>query len=1345
MPEHDQGAWNNAIEHGFTTEEGLPANGVNELIQDSRKYIWAATYNGLIRFDGKNIKVYNSAEIEDLGSNRFLTLLEDSNGCIWAGLEYSYILSICGDSTEVTNLDEHVGGFNNHVTHLREGPGRTFWIGTNNGLLLLKDGQFEVPDGSPSQNVQKIIFRDTYTYVLYQNHLLRFHPDETLDKEIARLSPEGVIITPQYQIQEFYDPDIIFTDFEIEGEDILLLTHAGLAQLRENDYKIVVQREQINQRLIAGMKKAGDILYLYGSDGVVAAQNINDQKNIRFEKYSSHFVNDVLIDHEGSIWQSTRSSGLQKLIFTPIVQSDLFSSLDNISVTASLFDRENSFWVGTNCDGLYRFSGGDITRYGAGAGIRNTCVWSLMEQRDGTIWAGTWGGGVYQKTEDSRVFQQFTPEGFEDVNEVLSVYEDRRGAIWFGSYYDGLFRYENGSIERVLDDEGKQVAAVRMFFEDSSGRFWMATDNGLKIFQDGRITEPENSGNIDRINFRTITEGPENKLWFGSYGRGLFLLTEEEDFKQINTEHGLYDETISQMEFDHQGNLWLGGNGGIFFIDSEQITLFLNQDINSFRVSRFGVNEGMTIRETTGGFMPASAMDEEGFLYIPTVQGMVLVETSKMKLNRSLPEVFIQNIQIDGETVENNYIENISYQNQRVVFQFAALSFINPAHIQIEYMLDGLDTEWNRAGDTREAVYTTLPPGDYELRVRASNNDGFWNEEGARLSFTILPPFWQQTWFLVLGILLFSGAVTGAFQYRMWRVSRREIHLQSVVQEQTSTIRKEKDQLQKAYKDLEKQKKVIEESNVLIEKQTKKLKRQDELKSRFFANVSHELRTPLTLIKGIAEQALKGRYGDYEEKLGRELRSMMTHTDRLETQLEYLLELSNIEIGKTTISKKIYDLNSQVALLCDYFKSWARQNEVNLSVEKIQNPLQVYADPGKMEKIFLSLFSNALAYTQKGNGIMIRTGIKKIKGKDWGQVVFLHNGKQLSEEEKKLIFDKFHQHTEVGGIQSNTGLALAREWIELHDGKIRVDFKPENNTCFEILLELIDLNTWTSMEAKTLPEEYPLINPLPAQNNPDDENVINKKPGKKKHKTVVIVEDDMVVSLYVQEILSDTYNIVTAEDGEDGMKKILETMPDLVISDVMMPVMNGYELCSKIRENPRTRSIPVVLLTAKAGDDSKLEGLQHGADAYLTKPFKESILKEVLQNLISSRDRLLQQFRNNQHLGHLLSGEESLLSKLNRLINENMENPDLTIGDLAARLHMSPRQLQRKIKQETGLTPKKYLRVRRLEAARHLLENNYGTITQVAYAAGFSTLSLFSSYFKKEFGKLPSEWGNKKK
>lgn len=1009
---------NYVVEREFTTENGLPANGVNRIYQDKKGYIWAATYNGLVRFNGSEFKLYNTSNLVNLQTNRFTTVSEDQQGRIWAGLEYSNFIMIDEekDTTATWFIDQKRIGNTAKTSSITFDAENTPWIGTSGGLITIQDGELIYLDHLPRSEVNQVVHTENYTYALFEQDLIRLNHDGSINKVIAELR-DDVIHFEDSSIDQFENV-IRLADFHFIDGDIYLMTEAGLIR-HDEEPDVIFTREQVGQAALHGFLPQGNRLYVYGRDGVFATSLIN--QNISY--YTRTNVIDVHLDHEQSLWAATNSNGVRQYVSTPIYQGDMYGALDEQGITGILTTEGGSVFVGANCDGIYEFNGEFIQRFGSESGFENVCIWSLMEQSDGTLWAGTWSGGVYYRSPGSLTFQRFTPDVFEGANVFLAIQEDSGGNIWFGTYYNGLYRFDGNQTEAITDTDGEKLAAIRMIYESTDGDIYVATDEGIGLISGDEVRIIDKLNILETSNFRTIVEDNDGRFWFGSYGGGLIIHEPGEEPIRISTEDGLYDNTISQLAFDDERNLWLGGNLGISFIEQNQIEQFLNGDIEELRISRLGVEEGMNIRETNGGFMPSSQLTANGNLMIPTVQGVSVINTNRMELNREVPNVFIEEIEIDGEMLSSNQISSISYNAQRIIFRFSGLSFKNPKLNQYEYTLEGFDNNWISTGNTPEVVYSSIPPGDYTLKVRASNNDGFWSKEAATMSFNVIPPFWQTTWFYLTAVLLMGVLLVGVYKYRVRSIQKYNQQLQRMVDKRTEEL---------------------SESNL-------ELKRHIDDKNKLQSILAHDLRNPFSAILGYIE-LIKNEFEERGEEEHVEMMKMLLDSGRNTLALlENLLQWSNSKEGGLEPHFETIDVTALVNEAISMTE--AQSSFKNIFIRNlIEEPHYVWADRNMILSVVRNLISNAIKFSGRDSIVEI-----SLEEKEEKVIISVEDsGVGIPKEDQKKIFSSEKMQQKVGtqgekGI--GMGLMLCKEFIDKHNEEIWVTSTPKKGSTFSFSLE----------------------------------------------------------------------------------------------------------------------------------------------------------------------------------------------------------------------------------------------------------------------------------------------------
>lgn len=1010
---------NFVVARGFTTENGLPANGINGMYQDRKGYIWAATYNGLVRYNGLDFKVYNMNNLENLESNRFITVNEDQDGNIWAGLELGGFLVIDSktDSVRTYSIDPEKYGSNVKTTIIQFGPDNKTWIGTSIGVFVIQDGEMTYLDHLPNEYVNHLAFRNGHIYVLFTNELVELQPDGTALHTIAQLNNDSVNFANS-SVNQLSDV-VQFMDFHYIDNDLYLMTEAGLLRYGD-EAEIILTREEVNQSSLQGFMPHEDTIFVYGRDGIFS-MSLSDNSELVY--YSRLSVIDLMIDHEESLWAASVSNGIVQFVSTPVYQGNDFDQLNQQGITGILAGSDGAMYVGANCDGVYRFSSENVQRYGEEDGIQNECVWSLMEQRNGTLWAGTWGDGIYYRENGSQQFERFLPKELEDINVFLSIFEDSSGDIWFGTYYNGLFRYDGTETQSVTDTEGEAISAVRMIYEAGDGTILVATESGIGVLSGDQISELDAVNRLGISNFRTIAEDQAGRLWFGSYGGGLVVYEPGTEPIVINTEDGLYDDTISQLVFDNDGNMWLGGNLGVFFINEEEIETFLSGENDQLRISRLGVPEGMTIRETNGGFMPSTQLTANGDLFIPTVQGVNVIRTDQMKLNENEPNIYIEQIEINGETYSLNEFQSIPHNSYRIIFRFSGLSYQNPEYNRYEYMLEGLSDRWLEAGTAGEAMFSSIPPGDYTFKVRASNSDGFWSSETAELSFEVIPPFWQTVWFY-LGILVISAIVImGAFRYRMRSMQKYNRQLEKRVGERTEELRV---------------------SN-------RELKRHIEEKNKLQSVLAHDLRNPFSAILGYIE-LIKNEFEQKGETEQVEMMKMLLDSGRNTLSLlENLLQWTGSKEGglETDFAPvNIMKLVDEAISMTD-----AQATFKNISVQNlIEEPYEVRADRNMILSVIRNLISNAIKFS--GRDSTVKVSLEEKGDKVIVSVEDSGVGIPPEEQEKLFTSEKMQQKVGTQGEKGiGLGLMLCKEFIEKHDEELWVTSTPKKGSTFSFSLE----------------------------------------------------------------------------------------------------------------------------------------------------------------------------------------------------------------------------------------------------------------------------------------------------
>lgn len=1101
--------------------------------------------------------------------------------------------------------------------------------------------------------------------------------------------------------------------------------------------------------------------------------DIYDRERDNFRSYTSNFKNPnslsndrpicIFEDRTGVLWVGTHKGGLNKIDrgkqrFRRYLQNpDNPNSLSDNEVYSIYEDQSGIIWIGTHNHGLTKFIPQSIQGVeekfrhyqhdpADPNSLSDNAVTSIFEDRQGMLWIGTWEGGLNRFDKEKNLFKRYQhnpgdPQSLGN-NQVMAIYEDHLGVLWIGTYYGGLNRYNSATETFTRFPVGKDNQILKIY-EDHFEQLWVGT-NGDGLQQFDREKEIFTAYGLDEFQYvLDINEDNAGNLWIGTGGRGLYLFDREGNtFINFNAKQGLINDNVRRILNDKNGNLWISTEKGISKFNPLK-KLFKN----------FANIDGLLAPYNVGAFKSRST----GEMFFGGQKGLTVFHPDSIKDNPYPPSVAISELKLFDEHLEIGATlplkEAISiakqirlaYWQNDISFGFAALHFNNPQKNEYAYFLKNYEDDWRFVGNQRVASYTNLNPGEYIFHVKASNNDGVWNEEGASLKIIILPPWWKTWWAYALYTILIGGTLYGLRRYELGR--QRLKH------------------------------------NLELERmEAEKFQEIDRTKSRFFANISHEFRTPLTLICGPVQRMLSGEFnGNVKEQFELILRN----TRRLLRLVNQLLDVSRLESGKMKLQARPENIVVLTRQLTMAFESLAIVNNIQLQFTSPEGPLTVYLDREHYEKIISNLLFNALKFTPAGGKVSVdvslRGGMARVIStmqsrihakeeiaspdkprvrKDSNNIGFVQvrvtdTGAGIPAEHVPHIFDRFYQAGDsyVKDSQgSGIGLALTKELVELNYGQIQVSSVVGKGTEFTIRLPLgkEHLKPEEIVESKP-PEGYRDSEVLDSQiikvpEEREDSLVSKPSGGSKTTPTLLIVEDNIDMRTFIREILVESYGVVEAEDGKQGFEKAVEIIPDIIISDVMMPEMDGFQFCEKIKTDIRTSHIPVILLTAKSSSESKVEGLETGADDYLTKPFDARELQVRVKNLIEQRERLRRRFQEQVLIQPadvtVTSVDSRFLKRAIEFVEAHIDDAELDVKQFSKEMALSRSQLNRKLRALTKQSVTEFVRCVRLKRAAQLLEHNSGNISEIAYTVGFGNPAYFAECFRKQFGVSPSKYAS---
>jgi signal transduction histidine kinase/ligand-binding sensor domain-containing protein/DNA-binding response OmpR family regulator len=1263
----------------LTVEQGLSQNSVVSIAQDSTGYMWFATQDGLNRYDGKDFYHY-SKHFDDITRPNYSKL-----GKIYVDKKgHLWIIPISGKLERYEPLTDTFKKYN------------------------------------PINDVSTIVQSENDYYIgTYGNGMYRL---EDMDEEPVQL------LKPEDRSLHFYDSMVI-------QESILFATSGGLITVTGNEYTRT-EVEGFKSTAFSTLSKNGDHSVYLGSFGNgLFIKTINSQGFEQFQGFNEHSfptainILDLAVDNQNRLWVATYGDGAYLIDFKnesiqhfTANKSDPYALHYN-DVLALYEDFTNIMWLGTDGAGLSYFDQhlvkfNILTNKQVPVNIHVDVTRAIAVDKN-TIWLGTSGKGLTRIQLLKPEYNTYTHTNSQLAGDrIMSLLHDKQG-LWIGHQNEGLQLLDRyGNFKNFPDTSDLTIWKIH---KAKNGLLWLCTrSRGLILFdpQTGIMESytTENSG-ITSNNIRTVEQGTGNVLWIGTDNNGIFKLST--DTGTISKIAEISDPVKSLYYADEQ--LWVGTNGngliryneraksiyryskkdglpnnviyGILGDDRSNLWLSSNQGLTRFTIDsdyqptieNYTNYDGLQALEYNTG---AYFKDENGTLYFGGLEGINWFQPSQLTYNQKIPKTVITRMEVFNKAHKMIPDQTLQHNENTVTFSFASLHFSQPERNKYKYRLVNNDPDWILADNNDVAHYTNLPPDEYEFQVISSNYDGVWNNKPATYSFTIAKPWYASNiakiGYLLLVLLFFYGL----YAYFKWRWN-------------------------------------VQNQLIKEHEETERLKKLDEFKTNLYTNISHEIRTPLTLISGPVESLLNRP--ELNETAKKDLNLIKQNSKRLGRLVEQMLDLSLSDSGALKLKIEKHNLTIFLEQLINRFQYKANHKNIVLNIE-ISELDACWFDRDILEKTVTNLISNALKYAPKNTEITIEAQ----RNESWLVFSITNDKGDLEIEQLNQLFNRFYQkHESSEGI--GVGLALVKELVTLHKGNILVHTADENSIRFTVTLpvnkEAYDESDIVSRKLKEQPKEKTKSELI-----------------KKDRSTLLIVEDNSEVLSYIQSVLADDYHIFLAENGQVGIETALKHLPDLIISDVMMPVKSGIDLCNEIKSNELTSHIPIILLTAKVGDQSEIEGLQTGADAYITKPFSVDKLKVRIEKLIEFRKKIKEHFSKSLEINpdiNISSDESEFLKKMQEVLNKHITDPQLTSDKFAGLMHVSRTQLHRKLKSYVGMSTTEFIRSQRLKIAGRLLEEENGTISEIAYQIGFNSPSYFIKCFKNSFGCSPLEYRTK--
>lgn len=1370
----------------WTTADGLPINDVYDIAQTTDGYLWLATRSGLVRFDGLTFKVFTVRDHPNLLTNHVRRLFADSAGRLWIMTFQADLVLLENDTFTPLDKAQGLPGFLTspliYTRPVSEHEG-TVWVTHHDGISWYEDGILK--PFFPDQLAQPI---DAHFFDDQDNHWLseiggvvwRYHPETGLEQiteafELLRLreqktgKPDESIANAR--IWQFMQDSSGKLWLSTEGGFYIYDAGRFDYPLPLNDQIGIARRfvheDAKNQFWFDDLHQAGHIMFndsfwwvrdpeapVIGRPFALETEDFRWTHQDSLVYYENRKVlnlgqgarpNAFLEDQEGSIWISALS-GLFQLRPTPITvwkrprRSQYGTYITNAYPIAQ--NKDGTVWVGTLEDDLLRISGTKVDVLdGPNDGFYLGHPWALYLTPGGTFLAGGYGTC---EIEYPKCFSGDSPPG--ERGEVRVIYEDTKGNLWAGGESQVVRRPPNGSWHFFTAEQGYTPAWTQALHETANGDIWIGTQGkGLWRYRNDTFEQWGTDTGYCSDDVLAFHEDRENQyLWVATGDQGICRVNlattsgtlQSASVIPVSSDEGLFHNTIHNIQEDDFGRFWMSTPQGIFWVDKN--ALYATADGSEAQVVSvlYDERDGMLSQTTNTNMQPSGMKDAQGRLWFPTQNGVVMLDPATVQPHAFLPPTVIESVLVGDSLIMDLSDLKLTPGQRELEITYTALSYVKSEDIQFQYRLSGLDDTWRANGSDRKIRFTNLDPGTYTFQIKAANSSGVWNTTSSDLTFVRQPYFFETSLFSGLaGVSILLGML-GFLRYRTHRVQQHNIELEQKVEERTAALAK---------------------ALSTVEQQAEALQSLDETKSRFFANVSHEFRTPLTLIRGHLYDVTHKRFGSsLANQAASVLNQALDQTDRLRHLVEQLLALARLQSQQIVLHAQRIDLNVFVERQVSFFESLAEKHHIDLSFTAAPETVSLYLDPDHIEKVITNLISNALKFTPDGGRVTVTLLLTDPHQSEdrFASLSVSDSGIGIREADLSRVFERFYQVDSSATRRyegTGVGLALAKELVELHGGSITVSSQLDQGSTFTICLPL-GRNHLEDDEIVHF--EQPIAQAT--NHEPDllvdmgEEGVLIAKHStngiEREHldATVLVVEDNPDLRAYLAGHLQDLYHVLEAPDGQAALTILEQHAIDLILSDVMMPRLDGMSLLRAVKEHEHWQTIPIMLLTARADQQDRLRGLEAQADDYLAKPFNLTELLVRVRNLVLLRKRMHIQFSQKviaveAEALELPNEDVIFLERVQQAVRDRLSDEAFDVVQLATAVYVSRVTLFRRMKALTGLTPVTYMRKLRMEHARQMLEQGHvKTVAEVAAAVGFKDPSYFTRLYRKTYGHPPS-------
>ncbi|HYG37742.1 MAG TPA: two-component regulator propeller domain-containing protein [Cytophagales bacterium] len=1345
----------------FSISDGLSQSSVISIMQDKKGLIWFGTRDGLNKYDGQKFTVYkhDKNDSSSISNNDITSIIKDAKGDLWIGTfnglnKYNYskdrfeqFFNNTADSTTISD---------NSIWTIFESDNGDIWVGTANGLNRYNksEGKFERFYHDPKN---KHSLSDNYIVDIFQDSegMIWIATAEGLNKMNVDNGGRAYFVRYLHQSGDTTSLSDNYTQTIAEdanGNLWIGTKYGGLNKFnkRTNSFEVFKHDPEIpnsisnNDVRCLSFDKTGKLWI-----GTYSGLNLMKVKEKHFHRFlndkddpntlSKNSVKSMFIDVNGSLWVGTYYGGInlldpQNSNFRNYKYQPNLTSLNFEVISAIIEDKEGNVYFGTEGGGVNVLDSRTkkfnyIKRDNTANAISNNNIKSLYLDKKEHLWIGTYNGGlnIFNLKTGAVSHYKNDPKNKASLsdNDIYSIVQQNDSLFWLGTHGGGLnlFNRNSGRFTHFREGLSPRLTSdlIRVLFKDSNGNLWIGTQYGLNFLSHKDIS----TNNVKFKNYfydwkkltgediLTIFEDSQSRIWVGTNESGLNLLDPKTD-KFLNFSlykiSGSTTNVVHGILEDNSQSLWLSTNQGI---------IKLNPNDSTFK--KFDESDGLVANEYNNS---SCLKNSKGEMYFGSFQGVTNFHPDSIITNKHAPPVVLTDFKLFGQSIKagskDGVLDRIISNTRKVALEydqaiftigFAIPNYINPDKNFYAYRLKGLEEQWNISSDN-SATYTIQRPGDYVFEVKGANNDGVWNTEPTTLTVTVNPAPWRTWWaFLAYGIII-SIALYLLVNIILSRSKlKHELDLEHVNKEKQESL--------------------------------------NQMKLQFFTNISHEFRTPLVLILGPLEQMITNYRGS--NKLYKQLVAIEKNANRLLKLIDQLMDFRKFE-------NKHFQLRAAEGNIVDFvkeiylsFKQFAKVHGFNYEFSSQTDSIMLWFDRDKMERVVFNLISNAFKYTPEEGSIAV--SVRQLH--DVVEITVTDNGVGMEQEHLDKIFERFYE-VEPSKNLLNTkynkgtgiGLALTKGIVDLHFGKINVESKKDIGSTFTVKLPLGSSHLKETQIIKDFKNSEDITNyEIKSYLADQAEEFVNIPDLPVDGPTLLIVEDNDEVRKYLVMIFKDQYNVKEAANGKEGLKQALQIMPDIILSDVMMPEMDGIEFCSQVKSNLKTSHIPFILLTARTSLIFKFEGLEMGADDYINKPFNVKELQIKVRNHIKAQKKLKEKFTSESIVKPseitVSSIDEKMLEKALKIVDENISNEMFDIPTFCEELGVSRTMLFAKIKAWTNLTPNEFIQVMRIKRAAQLLEQNKLNVAQIGFKVGFRNPKYFSKCFQRYYTVTPTIYAKK--